>query len=110
MEERTIKRLMSSIKCSSCGQNYQRHNVQVIGHNYGLWFISAYCSSCHNHYLLAVTIGKEMAEICTDLTEAELAKFKKSGMLTSDDILDMHCFLRQFSGDFTQLFGRERVG
>lgn len=84
--------------------------MQVIGHHHGLWFISAYCSSCHNHYLLAVTVGKEKAETVTDLTEVELAKFKKSGVPTSNNILDMHCFLKLFGGDFTQLFGRERVG
>jgi hypothetical protein len=110
MEERTIKRLMSSVKCSSCGQNYKGYNVQVIGHFHGLWFVSAYCSLCHNQYLLALTIGKEKAEACTDLKEAELAKFNKFGVPTSDDIIDMHCFLKQFSGDFAQLFGRERVG
>ncbi len=110
MEDRTIKRLMTSIKCSSCGQDYKGHNVKVIGHHLGLWFISAYCSSCHSHSLLAVTVGKEKAQIYTDLTEAELARFKKSGVPTSDDILDMHNFLKEFNGDFTQLFGRERVG
>jgi ribosomal protein L44E len=109
MEERVIKRLMTSVKCSSCGQNYAGRNVQVIGHHHGLWFISAYCSSCRTHYLLAATVNREKAEIVSDLTETEFVRFKKSRAPTADDILDMHSFLKQFDGDFTRLFGRERV-
>ncbi len=110
MEERNIKRLMASVKCSSCGHNYARHNVRILSRHLGLWFISAYCPSCHNQYLLAVTVDKVKAEIVTDLTEVEIGRFKKSGVPTADDMLDMHSFLKKFNGDFTELFGRERVG
>jgi ribosomal protein L44E len=109
MEERVIKRLMTSVKCSSCGESYVTRDVQVIGHNHGLWFISAYCSSCRTHYLLAVTVSRDKAEIVSDLTEAEFARFSQSRAPTADDILDMHGFLKKFNGDFAQLFGRERV-
>ncbi len=109
MKERVIKRLMTSVKCSSCGQNYSERNVRIIGRHRSLWFISAYCSSCHTHYLLAATVSREKAEIVSDLTEAELARFKKPRTPTADDILDMHNFLKKFDGDFTRLFGRERV-
>jgi ribosomal protein L44E len=109
MEERVIKRLMTSVKCSSCGQNYAGRNVQIIGHHHDLWFISAYCSSCRTHYLLAATISREKAEISSDLTEAEFIRFNKYHAPTADDILDMHSFLKKFDGNFTQLFGRERV-
>jgi ribosomal protein L44E len=110
MEERTIKRLMASVKCSSCGQNYESRYVRILGHHLGLHFISAYCPSCQMQSLLAVTVGKEKVQALTDLTEEELSRFKKSGVLTADDFLDMHCFLKHFNGDFTQLFGRECVG
>jgi len=110
MEERNIKRLMASVKCSNCGHNYDRYNVRILGRHLGLWFISAYCPSCHNRYLLAVTVDKVKAEIVTDLTEAEYIRFKKYGVLTADDMLDMHSFLKKFNGNFAELFGRERVG
>jgi ribosomal protein L44E len=109
MEERVIKRLMTSVKCSSCGHNYSAHNVQILGHHHGLWFISTYCSSCQTHYLLAATVNKEKTDITSDLMESELARFRRSHAPTADDILDMHSFLKTFQGDFTQLFGRECV-
>jgi hypothetical protein len=109
MGEHGIKRLMTSVKCSSCGQNYIARNVQILGHHHGLWFISAYCSSCHTHYLLVATVNEQKTDIVTDLTESEFDRFKKSFAPTADDILDMHGFLKTFQGDFAQLFGRERV-
>jgi ribosomal protein L44E len=109
MEERGIRRLMTSVKCSSCGQNYTAHNVQIIGQHHGLWFIRAYCSSCHTHYLLAATVNQQKSNSVTDLSESELARFQKSYTPTVDDILDMHSFLKTFKGNFAQLFGRERV-
>ena len=109
MEERIIKRLMTSVKCSSCGYNYAERNIQVIGQQHGMWFLSVYCSSCHTHYLLAATVSHEKAKVVSDLTEAEFIRFNKSRAPTADDILDMHNFLKKFNGDFTHLFRRERV-
>ena len=110
MEERVIKRLMASVKCSSCGRNHTERNVHIIGRHHKLWFIHAYCASCQTEYLLAETVTSEQAEIISDLTETELARFKNTRAPTADDILDMHSFLKNFEGDFTRLFGRERVG
>ena len=109
MEERVIKRLMTTVKCSSCGHNYFARNVQIMGHHHGMWFISAYCPSCQTHYLLAAIVNKENTNISSDLKESEFARFKKSHAPTADDVLDMHCFLKTFQGDFAQLFGREFV-
>ncbi|MDP2919106.1 MAG: hypothetical protein Q8O43_02665 [Dehalococcoidia bacterium] len=109
MEERIIKRLMNSIKCSSCGQNYTGSNVKILGHHHGLYFLNAYCPSCHTQYLLAASVTREKAELVTDLTENELTRFKNSCALTADDVLEMHAFLKKFNGDFTHLFGREYV-
>lgn len=84
-------------------------NVQILGHHHSMWFISAYCSSCKTHYLLAATVDKEKTAITSDLMESEIARFRKSHGPTADDILDMHNFLKTFQGNFAQLFGREFV-
>jgi len=44
-------------------------------------------------------------EVITDLTEAELDKFR-NGKLTADDVLDMYNFLNNFDGDFSRLFNQ----
>ena len=108
MEEKLIKRFMTSIKCSVCGQRYEVDNVKVLGHQEDLWFLSLFCSACQTQSLVAAVIKEGKApKVTTDLTEAELDKFKKMDKLTPDEMLDMHSFLKGFDGDFSQLFSRK---
>ena len=108
MEEGLIKRLMASIKCNTCEQHYEVDNISVIGHYGGVWFLSAFCAACHTQCLVAAVVKKSGApEVTTDLDEAELYGFNSVGVLTADDRLDMHNFLKTFDGDFSRLFSQE---
>ena len=108
MEEKLIKRFMTSIKCSVCGQRYEVDNVKVLGHQEDLWFLSVFCSACQTQCLVAAVVKEGRAlKVTTDLTEAELDKFKKMDELTADEVLDMHSFLKSFDGDFSQLFSQK---
>ena len=77
MDETLIKRIISSIKCGSCGQNYHEDHIEIVEHNDELWFLKVFCSSCHIRCLVAAIIRENaQPEVITDLTEAEVAKFK----------------------------------
>ena len=104
MEERLIKRLMATMKCDACGQHYEVYNIDVLGHREDLWFLRVLCSSCHTQALVAAVVREgRLPEVVTDLTEAELDKFRDN-VLEADDLLNMHSFLKDFGGDFSQLF------
>jgi len=108
VEEGLIKKLMASIKCGVCGQHYEVANIDVLGHQESLWFLKAFCPACHTQCLVAAVIKEDRPpEVITDLTKAELDKFEDMGVLTADDMLDMHNFLKDFSGDYFQLFNQE---
>ncbi len=108
MEEGLIKRLIASIKCGICGQCYEVDNISILGHRQSLWYLRALCSACHTQCLLAAVIKEDrLPEFITDLTNAELDKFRDIGVLTADDVLDMHNFLRDFRGDVPRLFSQE---
>ncbi len=108
MEENLIKRFMTSIKCSACGQHYEADNVKILSHQEDLWFLRVSCSTCHAQCLVAAVVKEGRApEVTTDLTGAELDKFRKMDKLTADEVLDMHNFLKGFDGDFSQLFSRK---
>jgi hypothetical protein len=109
VEEGLIKKLVASMKCGACGQCYELDNIDVLGHQGDLWFLSAFCSVCQAQYLMAAVIKEErISEVITDLTEAELDKFSNAGVVTADEILDMHNFLEDFDGDVSQLFSQDR--
>jgi len=108
VEEGIVKRLMTSVRCSACGQYYQMDGIDVLGHEEELWFLRVSCPSCHTQYLVAAIIEEERApEAITDLSQDELEKFRNMGRLTLDDVLDMHNFLKGFDGDFSRLFSQK---
>ena len=108
--ETFIRKLMASMKCGVCGEHYKIDDINVLGHEEELWFLRADCSACHTQCLVAAVIkeGGE-PELVTDLTGAELGKFKNMGEITADDVLDMHGFLKGFEGDFSRLFNRKEA-
>ena len=110
MEETAIKRLVAAVKCAVCGQHYGVDNINVLAHHEDLWFLRVLCSACCTQFLVAAVIKEgRKPEVITDLTEAELDKFRNAGVLTADDILDMHDFLRDFDSDFSRLFTQQEA-
>ena len=108
MEEGLIKRLMASIKCSVCGQPYEVDNINVLGHHEDLWFLSVSCPACQARCLVAAVVREgRVPEITTDLTKAELDRFRNMSRVTTDNVLEMHSFLKGFDGNFSRLFSQE---
>lgn len=109
MEERLIKKLMTSMKCESCGRHYEVYDIDILGHREDLWFMRVLCPTCHSQSLVAAVVREEKGPaVITDLTENEL-KAKNDSAIEVDDVLDMHRFLGNFDGDFLRLFGRENT-
>ena len=107
MEERLLKKLMTSVKCESCGQQYEVYNIDVLGHREDLWFLRVLCSGCHTQCLVAAIVKEgDMTEAITDLTRAELDE-SGDNVIESNDLVDMHNFLKEFDGDFSRLFSQE---
>jgi len=110
MEEGLLKKLMATIKCGVCGRGYEAGNIDVVGHEEDLWFLKALCPACHTECLVAAVIKKEkVPEMTSDLAETESQKFSGSEGLSSDDLLDMHNFLKDFDGDFSRLFSHRQT-
>ena len=110
MEDNFIKRLMTSMKCATCGQHYSIDNINVLGHEEELWFLRAVCSACNTQCLVAAVIKEStVSEAAVDLTEVELDRFKNVDRITADDLLDIHDFLKEFDGDFSELFRDEEA-
>ncbi len=108
MEESLIKKLVASVKCSVCQQRYKVGNIDVLGHENDLWFLRVSCPACDTQYLVAAIIREDrVTEVITDLTETELDRFGNMDRLTPDDVLDMHNFLKDFDGAFSQLFSQK---
>jgi hypothetical protein len=110
MEERIVKKLMTSVRCTNCGLNYEMSNVKILGNHEDLYFLQVSCSSCHSRYLITAVINdRKVADTVSDLTDTELIKFKDARIPSVNDVLDMHSYLKQFDGDFWGIFGYKKV-
>ncbi|MFC1911622.1 hypothetical protein ACFLXG_00470 [Chloroflexota bacterium] len=108
MEDRLIKRLMTSLKCDSCGQHYEVYNIDILGHREDMWFLRVFCPACHTQCLVAAVVKEGRAPAAaSDLTDIELKDFRDAGDVEVEDVLNMHVFLKDFDGDFSRLFARE---
>jgi hypothetical protein len=103
MQEDFVKKLISSLRCGSCGQSYREAGIDVIKHQEDVWFLKVLCPACHAGSLVAAIIKDAGRLAVTDLTAAELEKFREAGAVDENDLLEMHAFLRDFKGDLTGL-------
>lgn len=102
MDEERVKNLVAYFKCNSCDQYYEPTNADVVAHYGDLWVFAVYCPGCQIKSLVAAIIEESgVPEVVTELSEVEQAKF--SIPVCSDDVIDIHLFLRDYDGDFTFL-------
>ena len=103
MKESFLKKLIANIECGACGELYESDNIRVLGHQEELWFLSAFCRACHTQALVAAVVREETVKVVTDLKEAEHAKFAEMKPVSANEVLTMHEFLKDFTGDVSEM-------
>ncbi len=104
-QERLLKQLISTFRCSVCRHGFERDHVRVTARQEHLWIVSVRCGRCRNQQVFWVALKEDGEEtIPRDVTDAEDEKFAAMPPVGSDDVLDVHEFLESFDGDFRRLF------
>jgi hypothetical protein len=108
-QERLLKQIVSQYRCQKCRRSFEHDHVRVAARHEQLWIVSVRCGRCRTQQTFWVTLKDREQEISEwrDLTDAEEKQFSEMHPVTSDDVLDMHEFLKGFSGDFKGLFPRK---
>lgn len=103
MEEEYLKSFLAGLHCGFCGQQCLPANIDLVQREGDYWVFSVFCDSCNKRGFVTAVLNKgEEPEIDPELTEQEIDMFCTP--VSSDDILDMHNFLKDFGGDFSELF------
>jgi len=104
-EHQFVRQLIANIKCVVCSQKYSENDVFIMGRQDGVWMLMVSCPDCQTQgIILAMVKEDEQIEVITDLTPEELEKIEVMPAIDIDDVLDVHRFLRDFDGDFRELF------
>jgi hypothetical protein len=105
-----VKHLIASIPCAVCQHYYEPDDVRIVEHHGEMWIMAVKCDHCGTRGLVFAMIQEgERPEIVNELTSQEWARFREMPQIDADDLLDVHEFLRDFDGDFVNLF-EDRVG
>jgi hypothetical protein len=94
-----IKYLKKTVTCTTCNKKFINEDIRVLSTigTEGLFHI--HCHHCHNEVIVHITIFEQTSEKSSISIET-----RKAGNISENDILDIHNFLKQFNGDFKQLF------
>jgi hypothetical protein len=105
-----VRQLLENIKCVVCSEPYDESDVTIMGQQDELWMLMVSCHHCGTQgIILAMVKEDEQVELLTDLGPEELERVNSLPAISSDDVLDVHSFLRDFDGDFVALFREDLV-
>ena len=104
-----IKHLKKIVPCNTCQKRFGSDELQVVStfQNEGLFHLS--CGNCHNQLLVHVAIMNRKhaglnQNVGLKLNNNLNIQTHKSGDISPNEVLDIHNFLKQFNGDFKNLF------
>lgn len=94
-----IAQIKKKISCPKCSGRYSDQDIEMIGNlNCEQTFFYAVCPNCSLEAVVNVCIHTDHFEISTPRME------RLGGKIESNEILDMHNFLKEFNGDFQGMF------
>lgn len=105
MRQAFVRHLITNVQCASCGERYARNDIYILGHHEDVWVSAVVCGRCGTQGLVFAAVrDDEQFDTTSAAAAREQAAFRRMPGLTIDDVLDMHAFLKEFTGDVHDLF------
>ncbi len=91
--------------CPVCETRYNPMEAQMLGNDGETHLLHVRCQSCHNSVLALVLVnqvGASSVGLLTDLSHEDVMRFKDNGVVSVNDVIDLHAFLEhdQFHKQF----------
>ena len=93
-----INHLKKTVPCSQCNKKFVNDEISIIstfGNDALLHFL---CDKCENQLLVHVSVVEQSSENKSGI------KTNNTISVSQNDVLDVHNFLKQFDGNFKELF------
>ena len=136
--ERIIRDRFATHVCGICGTNFSPDGVLVLARRTAAWMVMATCATCQKRGIYIVTFHESQDELTihpspgdppatqafpssshnqpeqpqsSPLADPDLApRSPRRGLVSAQDVDDMHDFLGSFNGDFRLLFAQQNRG
>lgn len=103
-----VGQIKKGIKCAKCETKYKDEDIEVIG-SLGdeQTLFHACCGECESESIINVSIQLETPESVLPKIHKKLGTAPRMGRVTVNDVLDVQNFLKDFKGNFSELFNTE---
>lgn len=106
-------------RCGICHREFVPDDIKVVSRRPAVWTMVVECDECHARSFVAAmlqdgdpTVAREALQHLSEGRDLSLDEFdarqesviESAPAVDTDDVLDMHEFLREFAGDFSGLF------
>lgn len=103
-----VAQLKKNISCPKCKNGFQDEDIELVGslgdeHT----FFFATCADCDVETVVNVSLQMDESETLPNL--ARLGTAPRGNSISTNEVLDMHNFLKDFSGDFNSLFKSKKT-
>jgi hypothetical protein len=112
MDADWLQAQLRSFTCPACSRSYDGSPMRLLAERDGLYFLDLDCETCGSRTVAIVTVELDDAEgSIADLSivpqRLPPADQPPAGatVVSADDVIDMHDFLRQFEGNINHLLG-----
>jgi hypothetical protein len=107
-----LQRLGIVLECPKCGHKYDLEDISLRSYSGSTYQLRLVCNFCHTPVTASISISgnlKNLAESFIDTRPGnqkpiDIKKTKIKSKITNDDIIDMHQFLKDFDGNFENIF------
>jgi len=103
-----VGQIKRGIDCARCQRIYKDEDITLIGiMSDEQTLFAVYCPKCQ--YESFVNVGIHIDETpCTLPKFTKLGSAPRKGQITTNDVLDISNFLKDFEGDFYSLFNQKK--
>lgn len=97
-----LREIKKTMPCQKCGHFYKDEEIWILGTIFQQGFFITHCSKCKNEMIINMSFHTHR------IAHRSIKKTAKFQPISTNDILDMRNFLKQFNGDFSSLFSNSQ--
>lgn len=104
-----IKNIKETVLCASCEANYGGQDIYILSTIADKCVLLVNCRHCHTPMLITASVnGTKNGQSVNEIEKMKFEHGKSEDIISSDDVLEIHDFLKDFDGDFQKLIVKEK--
>ncbi len=99
-----IRNIKSHVNCPQCDNSYSNDDINVISAVGEKCMIVAQCDYCKTSILITANLSPNSPEAATTTSiNTTVQPMDTKEIVSSDDVMDVHQFLKDFKGNFDEI-------